>query len=37
LFVGVRQGNTALTFDFGIAVLPGPNVAPAFVVQWTPF
>lgn len=37
LFVGVRQGNTALTFDFGVAVLPGPNVAPALVVQWTPF
>lgn len=37
LFLGVRQGNTALTFDFGIAVLPGPNVAPALVVQWTPF
>lgn len=37
LFLGVRQGNTALTFDFGVAVLPGPNVAPALVVQWTPF
>ncbi len=37
LFVGVRQGNTALTFDFGVAVLPGPNVAPALVMQWTPF
>ena len=37
LFVGLRQGNTALTFDVGVAVLPGPNVAPALVVQWTPF
>ena len=37
LFVGMRQGNTTLTFDFGLAVLPGPNVAPALVVQWTPF
>ena len=37
LFLGVRQGNTTLTFDFGMAVLPGPNVAPALVVQWTPF
>lgn len=37
LFMGLRQGNTTLTFDFGLAVLPGPNVAPAFIVQWTPF
>lgn len=37
LFMGVRQGNTTLAFDFGVAVLPGPNVAPALVVQWTPF
>ncbi|HLP28788.1 MAG TPA: hypothetical protein VK147_09115 [Candidatus Didemnitutus sp.] len=37
LFLGLRQCNTAMTFDFGLTLLPGPNVAPALAVSWTPW
>ncbi|MBK6291335.1 MAG: hypothetical protein IPF59_06190 [Ignavibacteria bacterium] len=37
LFLGLRQCNTAITFDFGLTLLPGPNVAPALAVAWTPW
>ncbi len=37
LFMGLRQGNTSLTFDFGLALVPGPAVVPAFSVAWHPF
>jgi len=37
LFLGLRQCNTAVTFDFGLAIIPGPAVVPALAIAWTPF
>lgn len=37
LYLGLRQGNTSLTFDFGLTLVPGPAVVPAFAVAWHPF
>lgn len=37
LFIGLRHGNTSVTFDFGLTLLPGPNIAPAFSFAWMPW
>ena len=37
LFLGLRQANTAVTFDFGLTIIPGPNVIPAIAISWTPW
>lgn len=37
LFLGLRQCNTTVTFDFGLTIVPGPNVVPALAIAWTPF
>ncbi len=37
LFLGLRQGNTSLTFDFGLTLVPGPAVVPTLAVAWHPF
>ncbi|MCX6140540.1 MAG: hypothetical protein NTX15_06910 [Candidatus Kapabacteria bacterium] len=37
LFLGLRQTNTSMTFDFGLTIVPGPNVVPALAISWTPW
>ncbi len=37
LYMGLRQANTAVAMDFGLALVPGPVVFPLVAVAWTPW
>jgi hypothetical protein len=37
LYLGLRQNNTAVAMDFGLAIVPGPTVFPLVAFAWTPF
>ncbi|MBW7852809.1 MAG: hypothetical protein H3C37_00990 [Candidatus Kapabacteria bacterium] len=37
LYMGLRQANTAVAMDFGLALVPGPMVFPLVGFAWTPW